>query len=94
MEYDREVDFKLYNKDRSKVYRVEVKLMSKGNPKSADAVIARDTDIFIAYTLSEQNKQQLEYLNIVYLALKNNSNIILDFKKLCKRLDIPLINQV
>ncbi|PUD43470.1 CfrBI family restriction endonuclease [Helicobacter pylori] len=93
LEYDREVDFKLYNKDRSKVYRVEVKLMSKGNPESADAVIARDTDIFIAYTLSEQNKQQLEYLNIVYLALKNNSNIILDFKKLCKRLDIPLINQ-
>ncbi|GAA8334278.1 hypothetical protein HpDR47_09280 [Helicobacter pylori] len=80
LEYDREVDFKLYNKDRSKVYRVEVKLMSKGNPESADAVIARDTDIFIAYTLSEQNKQQLEYLNIVYLALKNNSNIILDFK--------------
>ncbi|OOQ29399.1 restriction endonuclease, partial [Helicobacter pylori] len=33
-------------------------------------------------------------LNIVYLALKNNSNIILDFKKLCKRLDIPLTNQV
>ncbi|MBM0611972.1 CfrBI family restriction endonuclease [Helicobacter pylori] len=94
LEYDREVDFKLYNKDRSKVYRVEVKLMSKGNPESADAVIARDTDIFIAYTLSEQNKQQLEYLNIVYLALKNNSNIILDFKKLCKRLDIPLTNQV
>ncbi|EJB89968.1 type II restriction endonuclease [Helicobacter pylori Hp H-19] len=92
LEYDREVDFKLYNKDRSKVYRVEVKLMSKGNPESADAVIARDTDIFIAYTLSEQNKQQLEYLNIVYLALKNNSNILLDFKKLCKRLDIPLIN--
>ncbi|WQW26949.1 CfrBI family restriction endonuclease [Helicobacter pylori] len=92
LEYDREVDFKLYNKDRSKVYRVEVKLMSKGNPKSADAVIARDTDIFIAYTLSEQNKQQLEYLNIVYLALKNNSNIILDFKRLCKRLGIPLIN--
>ncbi|MBH0294688.1 CfrBI family restriction endonuclease [Helicobacter pylori] len=92
LEYDREVDFKLYNKDRSKVYRVEVKLMSKGNPESADAVIARDTDIFIAYTLSEQNKQQLENLNIVYLELKNNSNILLDFKKLCKRLDIPLIN--
>ncbi len=92
LEYDREVDFKLYNKDRSKVYRVEVKLMSKGNPESADAVIARNTDIFIAYTLSEQNKQQLENLNIVYLELKNNSNILLDFKKLCKRLDIPLIN--
>ncbi|OOC26585.1 CfrBI family restriction endonuclease [Helicobacter pylori] len=92
LEYDREVDFKLYNKDRSKVYRVEVKLMSKGNPESADAVIARDTDIFIAYALSEQNKQQLENLNIVYLELKNNSNILSDFKKLCKRLDIPLIN--
>ncbi|OOP97369.1 type II restriction endonuclease, partial [Helicobacter pylori] len=39
-------------------------------------------------------KQQLENLNIVYLELKNNSNILLDFKKLCKRLDIPLINHV
>ncbi|WQT46909.1 CfrBI family restriction endonuclease [Helicobacter pylori] len=94
LEYDREVDFKFYNKDRSKVYRVEVKLMSKGNPESADAVIARDTDIFIAYTLSEQNKQHLKNLNIVYLELRNNSNILLDFKKLCKRLNIPLINHV
>ncbi|GAA8089044.1 hypothetical protein Neuguinea78_08760 [Helicobacter pylori] len=92
LEYDREVDFKLYNKDKSKVYRVEVKLMGKGNPESADVVIARDTNVFIAHTLSEQNKQQLENLNIVYLELKNNSNILLDFKRLCNRLDIPLIS--
>ena len=38
--FDREVDFKLYNFDKSKEYRVEVKLMGKGNPESADAVIA------------------------------------------------------
>lgn len=53
LEYDREVDFKFYNKDRSKVYRVEVKLMSKGNFESVDVVIVRDIDIFIVYILSE-----------------------------------------
>ncbi|EAL53288.1 putative type II restriction enzyme [Campylobacter upsaliensis RM3195] len=57
LDFDREVDFKLYNVDKTKEYRVEVKLMGKGNPESADAVIARDSHIFIADTLSEQNKR-------------------------------------
>jgi len=33
--------------------------MGIGNPESADATIARDTDIFIADTLSLLNKEQL-----------------------------------
>ncbi len=37
------MDFKLYNVDKTKEYRVEVKLMGKGNPEFADAVIARDS---------------------------------------------------
>ena len=89
LDFDREVDFKLYNYDRSREYRVEVKLMGKGNPESADAVIARNTDIFIADTLSLQNKHQLKSLNIEYLELKNNNNCIEDFKNILKKLEIP-----
>lgn len=89
LDFDREVDFKLFNKDKSKIYRVEVKLMGKGNPESADAVIARDTNIFIADTLSLQNKNQLKSLNIEFLELKNNQNSLEDFKSILARLEIP-----
>ncbi|MGX2983100.1 CfrBI family restriction endonuclease [Helicobacter sp. 23-1045] len=89
LDFDREVDFKLFNKDKSKIYRVEVKLMGKGNPESADAIIARDTNIFIADTLSLQNKNQLKSLNIEFLELKNNKNSLADFKKILERLEIP-----
>ncbi len=89
LDFDREVDFKLYNKDKSRAFRVEVKLMGKGNPESADAVIARDTDIFVADTLSAQNKNQLKALGIEFLGLRNNANSVLDFAALLKRLDIP-----
>lgn len=89
LDFDREVDFKLLNKNKSKTYRVEVKLMGKGNPESADTVIARDTNIFIADTLSLQNKNQLKSLNIEFLELKNNQNSIADFKKILQRLEIP-----
>lgn len=90
LDFDREVDFKLYNFNKSKEYRVEVKLMGKGNPESADVVIARDSDIFIADTLSVQNKNQLKALNIEYLELKNNKNCLKDFKVILEKLDIPL----
>lgn len=86
---DREVDFKLYNSDKSKEYRVEVKLMGKGNPESADAVIARDSDIFVGDTLSVQNKNQFKNLNIEFLELRNNKNCISDFKNILIKLDIP-----
>lgn len=89
LDFDREVDFKLYNFDRSKEYRVEVKLMGKGNPESADAVIARDSHIFIADTLSEQNKSQLKSLGIEFLELKNNKNIFSDFMQILQSLGIP-----
>ena len=62
--------------DKTKEYRVEVKLMGKGNPESADAVIARDSHIFIADTLSEQNKKQLKALGIEFLELKKRKDFI------------------
>lgn len=89
LDFDREVDFKPYNVDKTKEYRVEVKLMGKGNPESADAVIARDSHIFIADTLSEQNKRQLKALGIEFLELKNNKRILLDFMNILKNLQIP-----
>jgi len=86
--YDREVDYKLISRT-GKNYRTEVKLMGKGNPESADATIARDSDIFIADTLSEQNCAQLSSRNIHYLVLKNNENSINNFIKILDDLDIP-----
>lgn len=86
--YDREVDYILKNKNGQE-YRIEVKLMGAGNPESADAVIARDSQIFIADTLSEQNRNQLAALNVAYMELKDNPNVINDFKQLLSRFDIP-----
>lgn len=54
----RDVDFHFIN-SAGNHYFCEVKLMGKGNPESADAAIARDTNIFIADTLSSLNKRQL-----------------------------------
>lgn len=88
LDFDREVDFYFFNRDENKL-RVEVKLMGKGNPESADAIIARDTNIFIADTLSAQNISQLQSLNVEYLVLKNNDKVIDDFKSILLKLDIP-----
>lgn len=87
---DREVDFKLYDKNRRE-YRCEVKLMGKGNPESADVVVARDTDVFIADTLSEQNKNQLSLRNVLWLELKGHSreDVIFQFKRILSRLSVP-----
>lgn len=86
--FDREVDYKLISND-NKVYRIEVKLMGKGNPESADATIARDSDIFVADTLSEQNCRQLESRRVKYLILKGQHDTINNFKNILNELNIP-----
>ncbi|MBQ4432134.1 MAG: CfrBI family restriction endonuclease [Synergistaceae bacterium] len=43
--YDRETDYKLISR-AGRVYRVEVKLMGRGNPESADMTIAREAHTF------------------------------------------------
>lgn len=88
LDFDREVDFKLIGK---KEYRCEVKLMGGGNPESADAVIARNSDIFVADTLSKQNKNQLDSLGICWLEMKNHSHedILNQFRKILTKLEIP-----
>lgn len=86
--FDREVDYKLISRTK-KVYRIEVKLMGKGNPESADATIARDTDIFVADTLSDQNCNQLKSRGVKYLILKGRTDSIQKFKQILTELDIP-----
>ena len=94
LDFDREVDFKLYDKN-FKEYRCEVKLMGKGNPESVDAVFARNSDIFIADTLSDQNKNQLNQRKISWLELRNHraEDTILNFKEILRKLDIPFSNR-
>ena len=86
--FDREVDYFLFGKN-GKIYRIEVKLMGKGNPESADATIARDSDIFIADTLSLQNCNQLKSRGVEYIVLKDNPNSLVQFKQILDKLDIP-----
>lgn len=45
--------------------------MGKGNPESADAIIARDSNVFVADTLSQQNKNQCEQLGVNWVALRD-----------------------
>lgn len=70
----REVDFYLIKDDN--YYRCEVKLMGKGNPESADAVIARDSAVFVADKLSDLNKQQLDKLKVKWVELRNTEGYL------------------
>lgn len=83
---DREVDFYLLSD--KKEYLCEVKLMGKGNPESADAIIARNTDVFVADTLSQQNKNQCKQLGINWVALRDKKGYK-RFKLALEKLDIP-----
>ena len=88
LDYDREVDYKLYDVN-GKCIRVEVNLMGKGNPESADVIYARDTNFFIADTLSEQNKRQFESNNIPYIEMKGNKSVVECFRKALTDLKVP-----
>jgi CfrBI restriction endonuclease len=85
-EVNREIDFFL--RDNDKEYKCEVKLMGKGNPESADAVIARDSAVFVADKLSDQNKTQLEQLNVEWVELRNDEGFK-RFKIVLENLGIP-----
>ena len=85
-EFMREVDFYLIQGGYS--YKCEVKLMGKGNPESADAVIARSSRIFVADKLSDLNKRQLDDRGVHWVELRE----INGFQKLgrvLEKLSIP-----
>ena len=85
-EFEREIDFYLCNDDIN--YLCEVKLMGKGNPESADAVIARDSSVFIADKLSDTNKKQLKSLKIQWVELRDTDGFK-RFKTVLENLNIP-----
>lgn len=67
----REVDFYLINGD---IYsRCEVKMMGRGNPESADAIFARESDVFVADKLSDLNKREAERLKVKWVELRGEN---------------------
>lgn len=89
--FEREIDFYL-SKDGND-FKCEVKLMGKGNPESADAVIARGSKIFVADKLSNTNKAQLDSLNVCWVELRD-LNGFNQFKNVLVNLGIPHENYV
>jgi len=67
----REVDFYLINGDTYS--RCEVKMMGRGNPESADAIFARESDVFVADKLSDLNKREAERLNVKWVELRDEN---------------------
>lgn len=82
----REVDFYLI---KGNTYsRCEVKMMGRGNPESADAIFARESNVFVADKLSELNKQQADILKVKWVELRDESGYK-RFTKILKELEIP-----
>ncbi|MGQ9847871.1 MAG: CfrBI family restriction endonuclease, partial [Bacteroidales bacterium] len=85
-DFVREVDF--YLVEGKNQYKCEVKLMGRGNPESADAVIARDSKVFIADKLSETNKKQLDSLGVEWVELRSKGGFQ-RFETVLNNLKIP-----
>ena len=71
----REVDFNLFASDGERV-KCEVKLMGQGNPESADAVVARGSQVFVASSLSDLNKRQLDQLGVHWTELQRERGFL------------------
>ena len=85
-EVNREIDFFLLEGENT--YKCEAKLMGKGNPESADAVIARDSKVFVADKLSDQNKAQLDELKVEWVELRGEIGCN-RFLQVLRNLNIP-----
>ena len=86
----REIDFYLLaQKGPIKECKCEVKLMGKGNPESADAFIARDSQVFVADMLSETNRLQLNSRGVKWVQLRDSSNGFRKFEEVLDQLGIP-----
>ena len=83
----REVDFNLFTPDGERV-KCEVKLMGQGNPESADAVVARGSQVFVASSLSDLNKRQLDQLGVHWTELQREHGF-LRFAQTLRALGIP-----
>ena len=85
-DFEREIDFFLITKDKN--HKCEVKLMGKGNPESADAFYARESNIFIADKLSDKNKIQLDSHKVDWVEFRCK-NGFKRFKLVLENLKIP-----
>lgn len=83
----RETDFYLID-DSGTSYRCEVKLLGKGNPESADAAFARDAKVFVADTISDTMKQELNRAGILWMELRGAQDWT-QFAQILDRLGIP-----
>lgn len=86
LDVDREIDF--YLKNNGEEYKCEVKLMGQGNPESADAIIARGSNVFVADTLSLQNKKQCDELGVCWVACRDEDGFR-RFKLVLDKFQIP-----
>ena len=80
------IDF--YLKSNGNTYKCEVKLMGQGNPESADAIIARGSQVFVADTLSQQNKNQCDQLGVCWVACRDD-NGFRRFRNVLDKFNIP-----
>ncbi|MEK7062513.1 MAG: CfrBI family restriction endonuclease [Patescibacteria group bacterium] len=87
-DFEREIDFYLI--EGKNQYKCEVKLMGSGNPESADAVIARDSKVFIADKLSDTNKRQLSSLKVEWVELRSIGGFR-RFETILNHLNIPYV---
>lgn len=85
-DFEREIDFYLNNGKED--FKCEVKLMGKGNPESADAVIARGSKIFAADKLSNTNINQLNSRKVEWIEFRRK-NGFQRFKTVLENLKIP-----
>ena len=69
-DFEREIDF--YLVEGKNQHKCEVKLMGRGNPESADAIIARDSRVFVADKLSDTNKKQLNGRKVEWVELRSD----------------------
>lgn len=86
VDFEREIDF--YLVEGKKQHKCEVKLMGRGNPESADAVIARGSKVFIADKLSETNKKQLNSRKVEWVELRSDGGFK-RFETVLNHLKIP-----
>jgi hypothetical protein len=85
-DFEREIDF--YLVEGKNQYKCEVKLMGRGNPESADAVIARDSKVFVADKLSNTNKKQLNSLKVEWVEMRSDGGFR-RFETVLDHLKIP-----
>ena len=85
-DFEREIDF--YLVEGKNQHKCEVKLMGRGNPESADAVIARDSRVFVADKLSDTNKKQLNSRKVEWVELRSDGGFK-RFETVLDHLKIP-----